>query len=46
MYSITPFPCPFLAKPLLMGVGNGGQGVGHALPPWIFIHGTDLVDRG
>jgi len=26
-----------------MGVGRGR---GHAHPPWIFIHGTDIVDRG
>jgi len=26
-----------------MGVGIGGA-VG--LPPWIFIHGTDIVDKG
>jgi len=27
-----------------MGVGSGGQGGrGH---PWIFIHGTGIVDRG
>jgi len=25
-----------------MGVGSGGQG---ACPPWIFIHGTNIVDR-
>jgi len=24
-----------------MGVGSVGQGA-----PWIFIHGTDIVDRG
>jgi len=27
-----------------MGVGSGGQG-GHALP-WIFIHGTNIVNKG
>jgi len=27
-----------------MGVGSGGQ-EGHG-PPWIFIHGTNIVDRG
>jgi len=27
-----------------MGVGSGGQG-GHG-PLWIFLHGTDIVDRG
>jgi len=26
-----------------MGVGSGEQG---ALPPWIFKHGTNIVDRG
>jgi len=26
-----------------MGVGSGG---GSAVAPWIFIHGTDIVDRG
>jgi len=26
-----------------MGVDSGGQG---AVPPWIFIHGTDIVGRG
>jgi len=25
------------------GVGNGGQG---GAAPWIFIHKTDIVDRG
>jgi len=27
----------------LMGVGSGGQG--GTVPPWIFIHGTDIIDR-
>jgi len=27
-----------------MGVGSGGQE--GAVPPWIFIHGTYIVDRG
>jgi len=27
-----------------MGVGSGGQG--GCGPPWIFIHGTIIVDRG
>jgi len=27
-----------------MGVGSGGQ-VGRG-PPWIFIHSTNIVDRG
>jgi len=26
-----------------MCVGSGGQGV---VPPWIFLHGTNIVDRG
>jgi len=26
-----------------MDVGNGWQG---GVPPWIFIHGTNIVDRG
>jgi len=26
-----------------MGIGSGVQG---AVPPWIFIHGTNTVDRG
>jgi len=26
-----------------MGVGSGGRG---RTPSWIFIHGTDIVDRG
>jgi len=26
-----------------MGVGSGGQ---EAVPPWIFIHVTDIIDRG
>jgi len=26
-----------------MGVGRGGRG---PCPPWIFIHGTNIVDRG
>jgi len=25
-----------------MSVGSGGQG---AMPPWIFKHGTDIVDK-
>jgi len=29
---------------LLMGVGSGGQG--EPWPPWIFIYGTNIVDRG
>jgi len=29
-----------------MGVGSGGQGVPCPPPPWIFIHGTNIVDRG
>jgi len=31
-----------------MGVGSGGQGGagGGAWFPWIFIHGTNVVDRG
>jgi len=28
-----------------MGVGSGRQG-GRAPPPWIFILGTDIVDKG
>jgi len=28
-----------------MGVGSGGQGVG-AVASWIFIHDTDILDRG
>jgi len=28
-----------------MGVGSGGQG-GRALTPWIFKHGTNVVNRG
>jgi len=27
-----------------MGVGSGGQGT--MAQPWIFIHGTNLVDKG
>jgi len=28
-----------------MGVGSGGkEGAVPSLPPWIFIHGTDIVD--
>jgi len=27
-----------------MGVGSGGQG--GPWPPWIFIHGTNIVERG
>jgi len=30
-----------------MGVGSGGRGGGKgAVLLWIFIHGTDIVDRG
>jgi len=29
-----------------MGVGSGGQGGGGVVHPWIFIHGTNVVDRG
>jgi len=29
-----------------MGVGSGGRGAGRPCPPWIFIDGTDIVDRG
>jgi len=28
-----------------MGVGSGGQAGHGPLPPWIFIHGTNLVDK-
>jgi len=28
-----------------MGVGSGGQGVDRG-PPWIFIYGTNIVDKG
>jgi len=27
-----------------MGVGRGGKG--RPCPPWIFIHGTNIVDKG
>jgi len=30
---------------MIMSVGSGGQG-GGAWPPWIFIHGSNIVDRG
>jgi len=29
--------------PALMGVGSGGQGVRSS--PWIFLHGTNIVER-
>jgi len=28
----------------IMGVGSGGAG--GPWPPWIFMHGTNIVDRG
>jgi len=30
----------------LMGVGSEGQGKEGPCPTWIFIHGTNIVDRG
>jgi len=28
---------------VIMGVGSGGM---EDVPPWIFIYGTDIIDRG
>jgi len=35
----------FILFHIIMGVGSGEQGE-RAYPPWIFIYGRNIVDRG